>query len=309
MKRFLSNISAVLLYFGIGVLSIHSAVSISTNFTPRLETLLFGQTNEWGNSYHRITDYKSWEKSDLNRPRGIILGSSTAYRNINPFILDDVTKMNWFNLGSSSQSPVVSLALLKQITESPSHDISIVLFDVSVPVIDNNGYESVFDLITNSKLEVSKKLELFFIEPSLKMLNHLIYRSVKGALPSRDYLIKNQSNGEYLSKGFTCSPSAKTELHLSDFEYGVQSLRMTPEINEIIELCKEKKIDLIINVSPVLNHTTSNETSNIRVITNDEFNDSLDIYFDALHFNCKGSAVYTKKLASKILSIEGVTAK
>jgi hypothetical protein len=300
---------AVLLFFGIGVLSIHSAVAISTNFTPRLETQLFGQTNEWGNSYNRITDFKSWEKSLSNGPKGIILGSSTAYRNINPFILDDVTKMNWFNLGSSSQSPVVSLALLKQITESPSHDISFVLFDVSVPVIDNNGYESVFDLITNSKLEVSHKLELFSIEPSLKMLNHLIYRSVKASLSGRDYLIKNQSNGEYLGKGFTCSPSANTEFHLSDFESGVQSLRMTQEINEIIELCKEEKIQLIINVSPVLNHTTRIEIRSDNIITNDEFNDSTAIYFDALHFNCKGSAVYSRKLASKIMSIEGVRTK
>lgn len=46
------------------------------------------------------------------------------------------------------------------------------------------------------------------------LLNHLMYKSIKTILPSKDYLAQNPSNREYLGKGFTRSPKATNKLKL-----------------------------------------------------------------------------------------------
>jgi hypothetical protein len=46
-----------------------------------------------------------------------------------------------------------------------------------------------------------------------------MYRSIKTSLPSKDYVVKNPSNGEYLGKGFTCSPKSKYKLKLINGDF------------------------------------------------------------------------------------------
>jgi hypothetical protein len=303
MKKFCLGIFGILVIFIITLPLLYITVAISTNLTPIIESLLFGTTREDGNSYVRMTDYKVWSELKLNEQKGLILGSSTAYRNINPFILDTITKINWFNLANTSQSPVVSLALLKQIVNSQSGNIDYVLLDACIPIIENNGYESAFDLIANSKMDFIQKADLFFIEPSFKMLNHFSYKTIKNAVPSQDYLLRNDNNGHYLGKGFTCSLNSRKKLSLSDFPKGVQYFKMTNEINQIKELCDEKEITLFINLAPVLNFDTFIfNTKGINLILNDDFNNRLDFFYDSHHMNCDGANFYTEKLALKLLS-------
>ena len=60
----------------------------------------------------------------------LFLGSSHAYRGFNPEIIDSMTHLNWFIVGSPAQTPVTSYYALKNVllTQSPKQIVLKIIF-------------------------------------------------------------------------------------------------------------------------------------------------------------------------------------
>lgn len=150
-------------------------IALSTNYTEIFEKYTFGNTDSNGFTHNRTLDFSNWISK--KGKKGLILGSSTAYRNINPTILSS-NDMEWFNLGSSLQTPDISLILLEHMLNK--YKVEAVLFDYYPDIIEYNNFESTMDLIKNGNLSTQLKYQLakncrFNVEVFLQM----IYRFIK----------------------------------------------------------------------------------------------------------------------------------
>ncbi len=301
MKKLLKRVGWFFLGFWICRFLIYGAVGISTLFTPQLERYLFGNISEYGNSYQRMEDFERWAASPSDQRRGVLLGSSTAYRNMNAEVLSQGTDINWFNLGSSSQTPEVSLALLKKAVDKVRLDY--VLLDVYVEILDYEAEESVADLLYNSTLSFRDKWDLFLLAPTVKSFDRLLYRTIKAKVPAREIVIACLDNGEYLGKGSTYSPKPIQPVDLSGMEGGIQRVYLSPSLEAIHEFCKEKGLVLMVNIAPVLGKQTLVPPLPFPVILNDAFNHQQDLFYDSHHMHGEGAILYSRALSEKIKAL------
>jgi hypothetical protein len=129
-----------------GWLVVHTAIVVYIGQSGR-DFLI----NDAGSTLERYADFERWSKAEHSKPIALIVGSSTAYRNIDPYILDSLTRYTWFNLASSSQTVEVSAALAK-IAYARLRRIDVLLIDVYPEISDIKNYESVYDWVNNSTL-------------------------------------------------------------------------------------------------------------------------------------------------------------
>ncbi len=296
MKFFLFNLTKLLIIFVLSSLTLSLFVAITTYWTPKIENLTFGHISNWGNTYERSLDFKNWNKLS-NKPKGVILGSSTAYRNINSTILTQQTNINWFILGSNAQSPPVSLILFKNLIEKTNPDY--IIIDIYGGVYENNGRESAYDLINNSTFPLSLKLKLFTLVPNYHSLQILIYRYLHEKIKGNLFIRKKKSNGKYIKGGSTFTPYKRFEIDKND-KLKFSRIKINKELRYIINYCDKKSIIVIINISPIIGRKQIYEIDYDKVIVNDDFNHRNDLFYDDHHMHGKGSVEYTKKLAEKL---------
>ncbi len=303
MKVFLKNIALLGLVLLIGILLILSIIAYSTNYTFLLEKLTFGNTNQWGSNYERSVDFISWtEKHD--RPKGLILGSSTAYRNINPFILDSITKIDWYNLGNSSQTIDISNKLLGIALSKTKLDY--VLLDLYPMLKKGDDYESAFDWIKNSTFTDEEKFKfLCSVDLDTKIISQYLYRSIKNKIPSVKIVVDEPLNGNYLGKGFVCSDKLLA-LEADTFSKSTNHISIDNNLTTLIKICKKENIQLIISLTPELGKSNKLDLkeNHFIVINNDDFilaSKSYHYYYDSHHLTCEGSRVFSEVLARKLL--------
>lgn len=310
MRKFIQNISA----FFVVCISLYLLLIPVTSFYAnknRLFNLIekniftFQGVHEWGNTRERSRDLVNWNPK---QKRGLILGSSTAYRGINPFILDDSTQIDWFNAASSSQGLPTSLALLKLINNDKN--ISVLLLDIYYGVLKNSGHESCEDWINNSTLPLKDKFYLIrkvAIQP--RLILKTLYLSFKKVINEPCKVLKSKKNGSYLGKGFVCSPNGKFKINSKESKICMIDINQNQYIRKIIDFCQENNIKLLINIAPVVEskifYDLSKLPKNVLLINTSEsdFFESIDIstnFYDDHHLTCRGSEVYTKKLSSFI---------
>ena len=308
MKLFLQKI---LLFFGMFfslLFTMYIVVSLSTKKTNMLELITFGNNYEWGSNYQRSFDFKKWiNNKPTNHKSGLIIGSSTAYRNINPMILTQQTDVDWFNVGSSSQSMDVSLVLLKYALKK--RPIDYVILDLYSCIWNEEYIETRYDWVKNGIGTIDMYPQLVFQNTSLKLINQALYRSIKSALDGKDYVNSDNFNGTYLGKGFVCSnkvtplkqPLDTSSRFIIDYE--------NPLLQKIVSVCKENNIRLILNISPVLGevYETKNFTAsqNIYFLQNDYFSqhNQFHLFYDSHHLTCEGSKIYSDSLSVKLKKI------
>lgn len=290
----------VLLLLG-GVLITFALVATSTKYTAGIEAIFFGLKNEWGSTYERSKDLGLWKSQQGTK--ALILGTSTAYRNINPVILDSLTGYNWFNLGSSSQSLEISTELLKQVVADSELDV--LLLDIYGGTLNTDAYESAYDWIKNADGRSIETYPLLKVsKPDSKLISQFLYRQIKQRLPSKNYFYSEPSNGKYEGKGFVCSN--KFEALKSDTcTKRNRVISYTDNLQDIIKICEVKNIKLILNISPELGVSDNiaalpAELSIIKHLDFLQGNNSYQWYYDSHHMTCEGSGVYTLLLAEKI---------
>lgn len=120
MRQFVRKILRTLLAFVILTLAGLVLIALSTNFTLKLEQKSFGHMTHWGSSFARIDEFESWAHQKPTQARGLIIGSSTAYRNINPYILSSATHIDWFNLAAVANHPKSATFCSKTPSKKPN---------------------------------------------------------------------------------------------------------------------------------------------------------------------------------------------
>ena len=163
LKKLLKTLLAFVLLIWVGLV----LIALSTHFTLQLEQKSFGHMTHWGSSFARIDEFENWAHQKPTKARGLIIGSSTAYRNINPHLLSKATNIDWFNYGSSGQPPKISYFLLQDAFKKTKLDY--VLLDIYPAVIALEGLESAHDLIYNSRLHPWLKTQLVVRYPNLHL--------------------------------------------------------------------------------------------------------------------------------------------
>ncbi len=273
-------------------------IALNSNRFPLLEKVTFGLTNNFGKSYQRSTDYQNWKNQKIYK-RGLILGSSTAYRNINPAILDSFTNLKWFNLGSTSQTLDISFELLKYAISN--NKINAVILDIFIPLLKNNGEECSLDLIKNSILPTEVKMNIIKITgKNFKIINQFFYREIKKYINSNNN-VDNYLNDLYQTKGFVLN-NKPSKLLLNK---NIQELILDyKKFDAIIKYCNNQNIQLFINIAPIVNSTyKQNIDYSNYIIYNQDFitNKTLEnSFYDTHHLTTIGSFLYTHHILNKI---------
>ncbi|MFM7007340.1 MAG: hypothetical protein ACKOWX_08800 [Flavobacteriales bacterium] len=277
------------------------AIALSTNWTPRFEYKFFGHRTHWGSSLERVAEFEKWSRTNAQVPKGLILGSSTAYRNINPHILSEQTHINWFNYGSSNQSPQMSYYLLKQALRQTHLDV--ILLDVYGAIASNDGLEAAFDLIYNSELAASKKMDLLRHYSDVRLWLRFGYFYTKKIVPCNNYIVHDSTNGTYLKKGFVCSNQPALQHY--DKVQKIQKMPDFTELQKIANLCKANGVKLILNISPSLDGDFRLPSSfkkypliQIKAFHNPQH------FYDSHHMTCEGANLYSKRIIEKIQKLK-----
>ena len=293
MRRFLTKLLQFVLLFLSCIWLCLALIALSTNWTLQYEYNYFGHRTHWGSSLERVAEFEHWAEQNAQQPKGLIIGSSTAYRNINPHILSEQTHINWFNYGSSNQSPKMSYYLLEQALQQTHLDY--VLLDIYGPIVNNDGLEAAFDLIYNSELNWWQKTKLLGHYPNVQLWLRYGYSYTKNLLPCPTYIIHVSTNGTYLKKGFVCSNQPALQ-HYNKVQkhQKAQQIPDFPELQQIAKLCQANGTKLILNISPSLDGDFRLPSSfkkypliQIKAFHNPQH------FYDSHHMTCEGANLYS----------------
>jgi hypothetical protein len=262
------------------------------------------------------------------------LGSSHCYRSFNPKIFDDVLKTTTFNMGSSSQTPITSYFVLKEIlkTQKPKYVVMEIYWRTfaSDEQFTNATYNLEYMRDRRNKIEFLRhgyqpRDLINFLFPSFRYRNNVqdALRSLMGKT------VASEPGDIYDGKGFVANPTiiSKDNLvknnHFKDYVFDPKELkaRNLEYLKKIIRLCKSENIQLVFVTSP-LPPSSLNGIQNYSDIydyflniAHDEGISYLDynvlaehdMFFDAdfkddNHLNVSGVAKISSDLAGKLAS-------
>lgn len=297
MQHFSTKLIKFILLFAGSICLALALVALSTNWTLQYEYRFFGHRTHWGSSMERIAEFEHWAVQQTTQPKGLILGSSTAYRNLNAEQLSIQTSSNWFNYGSSNQSPKMSLFLLQDAFSQTKLDF--VLLDIYSPIVKQEGLEAAFDLIYNSELGWWQKTQLLWHYPNVKLWLRYAYFYTKKALPCPTYIVLDPSNGTYHKKGFVCAN--QTALHSYQKQKKATHLSFTKSIAAIAALCRAHGTRLILNIAPSLDGPTIVGPAYHKYAYLQHADINFPTWFyDSHHMTCNGATRYTERVAKKL---------
>lgn len=308
MKPLLNRICLFSGYFTLFCIFFLLLIAYSTRFVPDVEAYCFSQPWMVGGTYMRTQHMDEWLQEDDNKPSGLLLGGSTVYRNIDPYVMSEETGVDFFNAGSSSQALVNSAVLLKYCVSRgkvPRH----VVLSIDPVLWGNNGHECSGDWLINERNPTKRYMfEMVALPRKPGLLIFYFYRLIKHYIPNtREYLnTEVENNEQYIGKGFVCSSNDEKRL----VEAHVQATEITNKnyeaFREIKAICKRKQINLVLFYPKLLN--VSFEKEEIKRLEGDLLDasdapiDSL-LFYDNYHLYCKGTSAYTKWIAAKFLDL------
>lgn len=205
-----------------------------------------------GNAFNFKTRLRDFYNQKKNSIKLIFLGSSHAYRAFNPKIFKNNLKINSFNMGSSSQSPIESYYTLNQILkyQKPKlivYEVYWEMFEDKRP-FDAKSYEN--SLLKSTVMRFSSKKEQYI---------NSIFTSDK-YIQAWKNLFKNRKMdyGEcYCGKGFVENNTVANQsmLQSNNTFKNIAQFKVNPlqikYFNRIVNLCKAKKIKLILVTVPI----------------------------------------------------------
>ena len=299
MKKFISKSFLFILFTVIFYLA---SIFIWGRFAPsQLESNINYRIGSSGHMYSRLLEVKSYGRVDL-----LFLGSSHTYRGLDTRIFSKYGYES-FNLGSSSQTPAQTKVLLERYLDNLNPKL--IIYEVYPVTFEIDGVESSLDLIANDKNDIHS-LRMALKINNIKIYNTLLYGFI------RDILDLNKSysqpiiigNDKYISGGYVESeigfyqPTEFKEREISLRNYQLESFF------EIVQMIKNKNIDLILVYAPITNdHYSSynnngyfdsvmkgySEYYNFNELIN--LSDTLHFY-DSHHLNQNGVKLFNEKL-------------
>lgn len=267
-------------------------------FTNTVENELFAGNKQDGDNYFRTKDLYEWFEKPSYKPKGIILGSSTAALAIDPLTLQQETNINFFNCASAGQNLELSYILLKQATSKTN--IKHILLDISPIVWEEDITYPTFDWISNNSAPQNKYvLEMAWRANQLKLWNCFSYYFIKRLLPNHvEYKIEETQDRQYVSKGQNYITRNVAKKQSPYIEYNSISEKNTDGLQNIIRHCKEHNIQLMLLHSVTLNAKVNWDVvktgNDIPVIKAEEYNIDTSCFYDSHHLYGDCTAAYTQ---------------
>jgi hypothetical protein len=200
----------------------------------------------------------------------VFLGSSRCYQGFNPAVVDSITGMNSFNLGSSSQTPLTSYYLLREVFEK--YRSKFVIMEISIDVLDteqllNGGY--ILDAMDNGM----NKLDFFwngfkFAEQVELLLPLYRYRENRGFFYYslfEDIDEHYDRKRVYHGKGFVENYNDLIEEKVYQYQRTDNLVRNLEYLKKIAELTNDAESELIFVYTPYPSHA--------RIVNQAEFSD------------------------------------
>lgn len=172
MKQF---IKSILWFSGISIILYIIIVAIA-GWIP-FKNLNYKQ-GAYGHMTSRINEINDYNNVDI-----LFLGSSHAYRGLDPRIFEK-HGFTSFNLGSSAQTPIQSCLLFKRYCDNLSPEIAI--YEISPLTFLNDGVESSLDIIANTNISI-ETIKMAFQINNLKTYNALLYAICRKTLNFKKY--------------------------------------------------------------------------------------------------------------------------
>jgi len=299
-KLFLFFLFALLFYFG--------SVFIIGNYAPtEIKKNVTYLKNGYGNTQNRILDAEITKEVDI-----LIIGSSHAYRGIDPRIFDE-HNIKAFNLGSSSQTPIQTEVLLKEYLDDLAPEL--VIYVVSPFSFKSDGIESTTDFIWNIPSFNLKTLEMSLRTQNIKVYNTYLLSALNNLIFNKSKNIQSYTNGNdtYIDQtGFV-----EKELKFYDPVEGKKIAFDVREKQQIafknnIEYIKENKIEVVLVRAPVTkirNQSYSNPKQLQEYFNSFEnymdYNQKLNLedsiyFYDSNHLNQLGVRVFNEILVEDL---------
>lgn len=274
---------------------------LPSSFKPNLNYRI----GSYGHMYTRLKDLNNFDSVDI-----LFLGSSHAYRGFDTRIFE-ASNIHTFNLGSSSQTPIQTLVLLKRHLHKLNPKC--IVFEVNPDTFSSDGVESSVDIIANEKNDINSVLMAFTLN-HIVVYNTLIY----GLIHDLFSLNKNYKESlivgadTYISGGYVekkLSFYSPKPLPTTNFNINQNQLEA---FNECLDFISEKKIPVILVYAPIApsnycRYINSSEFDKImgektkyynfnKILT---LNDSLHFY-DSHHLNQNGVEIFNNKVIELI---------
>ena len=262
-----------------------------------------------------FTDLRLMEANYISNVELLIVGSSHAYRGIDPRHFEQ-QGINTFNLGSSLQSPVQTEYLLKKYLEKMNPKL--VLFEVGYKTFSSDGIEGAMDIIVNSPDVDWDIIEMALDVNNISVYNTLAYTFFRKKIlgeTRQAYLAEHNDLDEYVPGGFV---ERKDLAYIGPESFKKVVKPLSPLQQKSFENClkflSKNKIKTILIQTPVLQdyyasienihefNTYFNKRSNNHYYYNfnNDFYRDTKYFYDHHHLNASGVERFNLKLIETI---------
>ena len=188
----------------------------------------------------RIKDIRNYHNVDV-----LFLGSSHSYRTFDTRFYRS-QGISCFNLGSSNQTPIQTLVLLK--TYLDSINPRFIVFEVHPDIMKNDGIECAVDLLINAPINW-ESTKMAFQTGNMKVINTWLYSFYNQRIQHRLQSFKEDS----VFEGAEYIPGGYVEIQTKEFErkhYSRHHLHIRPEqmdaLKQCLSLIKEHNIPYLL---------------------------------------------------------------
>ncbi|MFV0197364.1 hypothetical protein OBK01_03990 [Empedobacter falsenii] len=307
MKKFLINIGLFSLFamiFYLVIMPIWSSV-LPFYMSKNVRSCM----GCYGHTFTRMQDAQKTTNVDV-----LIIGSSHAYRGIDPRILAK-EGISAFNLGSSAQTPINTKVLLHQYLEQINPKL--VVYEAYAGTLAIDGVESSLDILSNNKIDVNS-IKMANEVHNLLAYNTLIFSGFRQTFGlNKTFSEKiHQEDDTYISPtGYVETKYRKNIFNKGNNTSWNLKESQKEELIDNVNFIKSKGIDVYIIQAPITkilynsidNHqevdqflSTLGKYKNYQGLV--ELNDSTD-FFDNNHLNQIGVEKFNQPLVSDIKNI------
>jgi len=270
--------------------------------------------NSFGLLGAKLAEADTTKKVDV-----LVLGSSHAYRSVNPLFFDEIDVLN---LGSSAQTPIQSYYLLNEYIAQIQPKV--ILWEVFPGLLSSNGIESSIDFYSNFETSLNRnKLQLFLNSEgkNLLLLTYFV-NFFENIFNPIDAKIENDEEF-YLEGGYVQKKQYKNnhglENRTGEFIFPPRQLNTLKDGIELIQdISPDTKIFLF--QAPISGYYYSEMTNmldfdslfyiiaksdenifyvNYNELKQKSYVDTVDFY-DAVHMTSKGSEKFTSEIKNDI---------
>ena len=281
-----------------------------------------------------IRMYQAWNDIYNSNIKGdaVILGSSRAWCQYDPEILDSLVGIDFYNLGIDGHKidfQLIRYNTFRRFCEKPSYIIHNVEFSTLGLTKDGYEREQFFPYVFDDSLMnvVSKVKGILLLERKLPLIRYFGYRSIFED-GFKSYFGKNNLNDGGVKKGYRGNQyewdgSKLAKIEKVDYEKDTKAIEM---FSQYLSKANQEGVEVILVFAPLYNEAKQKlinsedmyemyenlaEKYNFKILnySNDSISFDKNLFYNATHLNKKGAEIFSTKLAKDLKEIIYTQAK